>query len=90
MLADVIGVIEVGENDWPVWRHLRRAALTESPAAFGSTLAQWSGAGDTERRWRARLTSVALNLVLTMDGEPVGLVSATAPGADGHVELISL
>jgi RimJ/RimL family protein N-acetyltransferase len=33
---------------------------------------------------------VALNLVLTSDGEPVGMVSATAPGAKQEVELISL
>lgn len=46
--------------------------------------------GDTEQRWRARLDAVALNLALTVAGEPAGMVSATAPNADGAVELISL
>jgi ribosomal protein S18 acetylase RimI-like enzyme len=69
---------------------MRRAALAEAPAAFGSTLAQWSGPGDTEERWRARLSGVPLNLVLTVDGEPAGMVSATAPSDHRTVELISL
>lgn len=69
---------------------LRRAALAEAPAAFGSTLAGWSGAGDVERRWRGRFEDVALNLALTLDGKPVGMISATAPDPEGIVELISL
>lgn len=77
-------------DDWQLWRRLRRGALSEAPGAVGSTLAEWSGAGDTEQRWRARLAGVALNLVLTVDGEPVAMVSATAPGTDGEVELIGL
>lgn len=54
------------------------------------TLAEWSGDGGIEQRWRARLEGVALNLVLTSDDEPVGMVDATAPGAKQEVELISL
>ena len=77
-------------DDWPVWRDLRRAALAESPAAFGSLLADWTGPGDTEQRWRERLDSVPFNLVLLVDGRPAGMVSATAPDDDGAVELISL
>ena len=50
--------------------------------APGSTLAEWSGKGDTERRWRTRLADVALNLVLTAHDKPVGMVSATAPTMD--------
>jgi len=46
--------------------------------------------GDTEARWRARLGDVALNLVLVLDGDLIGMVSAVAPGADGTVKLISL
>jgi ribosomal protein S18 acetylase RimI-like enzyme len=86
----VIEVQELTPDDWQLWRAMRRAALAEAPAAFGSTLAEWSGPGDTEERWRARLSGVPLNLVLTVDGEPAGMVSATAPSDDGTVELISL
>ena len=86
----VIEVSVVGEQDWRAWRALRRRALAEAPAAFCSTLAGWSGDGDREERWRARLREVALNLVLTLDGRPAGMVSATDPGPDGAVELISL
>ncbi|MGI8458269.1 MAG: GNAT family N-acetyltransferase [Propionibacteriaceae bacterium] len=77
-------------DDWQLWRRLRRAALAESPAAFGSTLASWSGPGDAEPRWRARLADVPLNLALSLGGEPVGMVSATTPGGDGAIELVSL
>ncbi|MFZ5852683.1 MAG: GNAT family N-acetyltransferase [Actinomycetota bacterium] len=85
----------VGAGDWRLWRRLRQAAPANAPGAFCSTLAQWSGDGDTEQRWRDRLDGVALNVVLTLAGEPVGMVSATAPGADGPVtdrpvELIGL
>lgn len=86
----VLDLAVLRTDDWQLWRRLRRAALENAPEAFGSTLAGWSGDGDTERRWRSRLDDVALNLVLRMDGDPVGMVSATAPGRDGDVELISL
>ncbi|SDI86824.1 Ribosomal protein S18 acetylase RimI [Frankineae bacterium MT45] len=77
-------------QDWRLWRALRLDALAESPGAFGSTLAEWSGRGDTEKRWRRRLSSVPFNVVLLLDSIPAGMVSGTAPDADGVVELISL
>jgi RimJ/RimL family protein N-acetyltransferase len=80
-------VAELGPDDWQLFRRVRLAALADSPAAFGSRHADWMVA--EPGRWRARLTDVPLNLVLIMDGEPVGMVSGTAP-LDGTVELISL
>lgn len=87
----------LGEEDWRLWRRLRRASLADAPEAFGSTLAGWSGDGDTEERWRARLRDVALHLVVERAGEPVGVVAATDPSSGGEasgdepvVELISL
>jgi hypothetical protein len=71
-------------DDWQLWRQLRRRALAEDPAAFGSTLAQWSGAGDTEQRWRARLNDVACNLVVFDDGVAAGMISATTPARPGR------
>lgn len=86
----MIGIRELGPDDWRLWRELRLAALAEAPAAFGSTLSDWTGSGDTEQRWRARLSSVALNTVLTWDGEPAAMVSATSPDQNGAIELISM
>lgn len=86
----VMEVVRVTPDGWRLWRELRLAALAEAPGAFGSTLAEWSGAADTERRWRARLNDVALNLVVTCDGEAAGMVSATAPDGDRPAELISM
>lgn len=86
----MIDVLELSAADWRLWRRLRRAALADAPSAFGSTLAEWSGPGDTEQRWRGRLESFPLHLVVTLGGEPVGMVSATEPGPSGAVELISL
>jgi ribosomal protein S18 acetylase RimI-like enzyme len=76
-------------DDWPLWRQLRLEALAESAAAFNSTLAHWTGAGDAEERWRARLSNVPLNIVLRSDGAPAGMVSAYVR-ADDTVELISM
>lgn len=87
---DVVDVLVLAADDWKLWRRLRRQALADAPAAFGSTLAEWSGEGDTEQRWRARLTSAGLNLVLLVGIESVGMVSALEVDADGEVELISL
>lgn len=85
-----VRVAALGADDWRRWRVLRLAALAEAPAAFGSTLAGWTGAGDHERRWRDRLTTVPHNLVLVRAGVDVGLVSLTAPGEGSPPELISL
>lgn len=86
----MVDVLVLTPDDWQLWRRLRLAALAESPGAFRSTLAGWTGSGDTEPRWRTRLASVALNLVLTADGEPIGMASATTPNTGDEVELISL
>jgi ribosomal protein S18 acetylase RimI-like enzyme len=85
----VIDVQLLGPDDWRLWRRLRLEALRESAAAFSSTLAQWTGAGDTEERWRARLSNVPLNIVLRSNGAPAGMVSAHVR-ADDIAELISM
>ncbi|KQC37778.1 acetyltransferase [Frankia sp. ACN1ag] len=76
-------------DDWPVWRALRLAALADAPHAFGSPLADWQGPGDTVRRWRARLETVAVNIVADLDGQPAGMISGDRTGVD-TVELMSL
>jgi ribosomal protein S18 acetylase RimI-like enzyme len=65
-------------------------ALGEAPYAFSSTLADWQGEGDTEARWRGRLSTVPANIVADLNGMSAGMVSATAPDHEGAVELISM
>ncbi|MCS7484520.1 GNAT family N-acetyltransferase [Umezawaea endophytica] len=78
---------ELEVDDWADWRELRLAALRDAPEAFGAKLAEWQGAGDTERRWRDRLDGVH-NVLAYLDGEPAGMVSGMP---NGHgVELISM
>src|SRR5919112_588763 len=88
--GQVIEIQVLSPDDWPQWRELRRAALAETPEAFGSSLADWSGPGDTPQRWRARLADVPLNLVLRLDRRPAGMVSAVPTADPGEVEVISL
>lgn len=88
--AGLIEAMVLTPDDWPRWRELRLAALAEAPEAFGSALDQWSGAGDTEERWRSRLEEVPLNLVLLRAGLPVGMVAATHTEAGQPVHLISM
>ncbi len=76
-------------DDWRLWRDLRIEALREAAYAFGSKLSDWQGPGDTEERWRARLTDVPLNIVARLDGKPVGMVSAISPDVKS-AELISM
>ncbi|HEX4216202.1 MAG TPA: GNAT family N-acetyltransferase [Candidatus Dormibacteraeota bacterium] len=83
-----ISLRRIGADQWGLWRELRLEALAEAPEAFGSKLAEWQGTGDTERRWRARLDSVPLNLIADLDGTPAGMVSGVGEG--GEVELISM
>ncbi len=66
---------------------MRLAALADAPSAFGSRWTDWVDA--EPERWRARLTDIPLNVVMLMNGEPVGLVSGTRV-LGGTVELISL
>jgi ribosomal protein S18 acetylase RimI-like enzyme len=85
----VISIRAIEADQWQEWRAMRLAALAEAAYAFGSTLEEWSGAGDTEGRWRGRLLSVPVNLIADLGGRPVGMASGTAP-VQGEVELISM
>ena len=81
----MVTIERVTADEWDLWRPLRLAALADAPEAFGSKLADWTGDGDTEERWRARLDEVPVNLVARLDGEPAGIVSLTE-----DAELISM
>lgn len=85
----VISMRVLNPDDWPLWRAMRLAALSEAPYAFVSTLEEWTGDGDTEKRWRDRLVSVPFNLIAELDGQPVGMASGSSP-ANEEIELISM
>jgi ribosomal protein S18 acetylase RimI-like enzyme len=87
---DEIKVRRIGVEDWPLWRNLRLRALEEAPYAFSSRLADWQGQGDTEARWRGRVSDVPLNVVAEWQETAAGMASGTAPNPDGSVELISM
>jgi ribosomal protein S18 acetylase RimI-like enzyme len=85
----VVSIRRVTSDAWEEWRLLRRQALEEAPYAFGSTLAEWSGSGDFEQRWRERLDAVPVNLIADCEGSAVGMMSVTDL-VDGEVEIISM
>ncbi|MBQ0986300.1 GNAT family N-acetyltransferase [Streptomyces sp. F63] len=69
------------DRDWPLWREVRLAALTDAPHAFKARLADWDRGG--EERWRARLgTPGAYNVVALLDDRAVG-VAGGLPGDGG-------
>ena len=74
-------------DDWEAFAALRLAALAESPDAFGSTLADWRDA--SEQRWRSRVASAPLNLLASLDGSDVGMLSGIEE-VPGTVEAISV
>ncbi|MZE80668.1 GNAT family N-acetyltransferase [Streptomyces xinghaiensis] len=76
------------EHDWPLWREVRLAALSEAPHAFKVRLAEWDRGG--EERWRARLEAPdAYNVVALLDGRAVGMASGV-PDGNGLCELRSV
>jgi ribosomal protein S18 acetylase RimI-like enzyme len=89
----VIELRRLTPDEWRLWRDVRLRALSEAPAAFGSTLAQWQGEDhDLEVRWRARLEEVPFNVVAVAEegGPAVGQVSGVGPDDERRVELISM
>lgn len=86
----MIDVRDLDPDDWRAWRDLRLAALADSPAAFRTTHAYWSGPGDTETNWRDRLAGRPLNAVLSLDGRAAAMVSAGPAGDGSAVELHSM
>ncbi|MFC5657036.1 GNAT family N-acetyltransferase [Streptomyces nogalater] len=75
-------------SDWPLWREVRLAALSEAPHAFKAGLAEWHNGG--EERWRERLAMPATYSIVTLlDGRAVGM-AAGLPGDGGACQLRSV
>lgn len=78
-------------DDWAAWRDLRLQALAEAPYAFGSSLADWQGEGDSEGRWRARLSLPGShNVVALLNTIPVGMATGVPVGDPPVAEVISM
>ncbi|GAB3402970.1 hypothetical protein GCM10027569_09590 [Flindersiella endophytica] len=78
-------------DDWADWRTLRLVALADAPYAFGGKLADWQGDGDREDRWRGRLSMAGShNLLVFVDGKPVGMASGAPGESEGVAELLSM
>ncbi|MFY9663417.1 MAG: GNAT family N-acetyltransferase [Candidatus Cybelea sp.] len=90
MAAPGVSLRVLTPDEWPLFRELRLEALREAPHAFGSTLESWLGDGDTEERWRDRLTNVPFNVVAYFEGVPAGIVSGLASDLENEAELISM
>jgi len=82
-----VEITRIGPADWERFRTVRLAALSDSPAAYGSRHADWVDA--PAERWQARLTQVPLTLLAQEGPEVVGVVSGQ-PGDEDWVELISM
>ncbi|HET6918090.1 MAG TPA: GNAT family N-acetyltransferase [Jiangellaceae bacterium] len=83
-----VSVRRIGPEDWMLLRDLRLRALSDSPAAFGST---YEGERPlTEADWRERLTRPGrLSLVALLGDQPAGIAGGHVEEA-GHVEVVSM
>ncbi len=79
----------MAEDDWPVLRALRMAALAESPSAFGSTLAREQAFTEETWRERARGSATTRLFVATQGTSPVGVAGVYDEG-DGSLQLVSV
>ena len=88
-LASKVEIAPLEREQWQLLKQLRIAALADSPDAFGPTAEDARSRPDSYwQTWASRLDAdLGLALfVLTIEGEPSGLVSATKDRAGiGHI-----
>jgi GNAT superfamily N-acetyltransferase len=80
-------VIRVTEDLWRELRDVRLAALTEAPAAFGSSLRREQDF--EEDRWHAWAHSAALFMAL-VGGSPVGMAAGVSGESDAERKLVAM
>lgn len=81
-------VVQVGVEEWPLWRELRLAALADSPEAFSTKLADVLESRDHPEDWRARLSSPGAYFVGFLGPRASGMVAADT--AEGEALLVSM
>jgi ribosomal protein S18 acetylase RimI-like enzyme len=87
LTPDEGSIIRIGRHQWVEFRDLRLAALSDSPNAFGSTLARERAL--TEEDWRRRLANGAMFMALS--GEtPVGMAGGVPDDNAGDAYLVSM
>lgn len=69
----------VGPDDWADWRLLRQRSLTVDRESFAASARLWTGADDTEERWRELLATDACFIAYD-GGSPVGMVAGRVAG----------
>ncbi|MEU9605958.1 GNAT family N-acetyltransferase [Streptomyces sp. NPDC048057] len=79
----------VTDDEWPLWRDLRRAAVADAPHAFCSRIDDWHRG--EEARWRAMSTDPgSYNLIAEADARPVGMARGLRLGTTAAYELRSV
>ena len=86
MSRDEVELREVSEEDWELWRDLRRRVLSTDPDAFGSTLEREQRF--TEADWRARVGS-GRAFVAWLDDRPVGM-GGWVPEESGSSSVVAM
>jgi GNAT superfamily N-acetyltransferase len=71
-LPPAVTITRLGEDDWRRWREARLAALTDSPAAFGSAVEDEKAIA--EGRWRELVRNSAVFVAMSGD-EVAGAVA---------------
>lgn len=78
-LVSVLSMRVLTIDDWPLWREVRLAALSEAPQAFKARLVDWPRGG--EEQWLARFKLPGTyNLVALLNGRPVGMARGVPTG----------
>jgi len=87
MADQEVVVIQVTEDSWRELRDVRLAALTEAPAAFGSSLRREQEFD--EDRWRAWTRSAALFMAFA-GGPPVGMAAGVRGQSTAERKLVAM
>ncbi|MEU5979915.1 GNAT family N-acetyltransferase [Streptomyces sp. NPDC047315] len=89
--SEQVALRVVADEEWPLWRDLRRTAVADAPHAFCSRVDDWDRG--EEARWRAMSTGPdSYNLVADVNARPVGMARGVRlrTGTESAYELRSV